>query len=70
MHTCTYVYPYNKAATVWRVIFEGENFCEFHESKPIRENFTLEMLTLNKYSLQSVTIRENFPLENLGKANS
>ena len=25
--------------------FRGGNFCEFHESKTIRENFTLKMLT-------------------------
>ena len=55
----------NSNYTVLRVIFKGENFCEFHESKTIRENFTLEMLTFNRYSLQSVTIRENFPLEKL-----
>ena len=35
------------------------------ESKMIRENFTLEMFTFNRYSLQSVTIRENFPVEKL-----
>ena len=33
-----------KLNTVQQVIFEGENFHEFHESKAIRENFTLEML--------------------------
>ena len=30
-------------STVWRAIFEGGNFCEFHESSLIRENFILEV---------------------------
>ena len=50
------------------LFLRGKIFCEFHELKTIRENFTLEMLPFNRYSLQSVMICENFPLEKLGKA--
>ena len=52
------------------VIFEGENFCEFHESSSIRENFTLEMFLFSGFSTQSVTIHENFAHEKLGRLNS
>ena len=45
----------------------GKIFMNF-PNQTIRENFTLEMLTFNRYSLQSVRIRENFPLEKLGIA--
>ena len=43
--------------------FRGENFCKFHKSKTVCENFTLEIL---RYSLQSMMISENFPFEKLG----
>ena len=56
--------------TVYRVIFKGENFREFHKSSSICENFTLEMFLFSGYSTLSVTICENFALEKLGKLNS
>ena len=57
------IYTHSYVHTVQRVIFEGGNFCEFHESSSIRENFTLKMPIFSWYSKQSVTIRENFTLE-------
>ena len=43
--------------------FRGGNFCEFHKSKTICVNFTLEIPTLK---LVLLIIRENYPLEKLG----
>ena len=59
----------NSTKVPYSVLFSrGKIFANFLNRKQFVKILPLKSLLFNRYSLQSVTIRENFPLEKLGIA--